>query len=202
MRWRRYDAAMRTTGVIPALVVVLVAACGSGSASSPAPSAIGGPAATGQPAVTDEPAGNGKVDCAKVKAAATQLLMIQFLAQLRTPDSVEQIRTKQFGNLDVDVFLAALHDLHALDSYPSPLGDPKAAIDFYESAGRAAQALLATDPDHPGRHRRLHPEDRHDPSVPEPSGRDRGSDGRRRLLSRPRAISGDASPVRRSFRPW
>jgi hypothetical protein len=136
---------MRTTGVILALLVVLVVACSSGTGSSPAPSAIGKPTATGKPAETSE-AGNGKVDCAKVKAAATQLLMIQFLAQLRTPDSVEQIRTKQFGNLDVDVFLAAMHDLHALDSYPSALGDPKAAIDFYESAGKAAQALLATDP--------------------------------------------------------
>jgi hypothetical protein len=137
---------MSIRSVVPVLLVVLVAACGSGTASSPAPSAIGSPAATGQPAATNEPAGNGKVDCAKVKTAATNLLMIQFLAQLRTPDSVEQIRTKQFGNLDVDAFLAAMHDLHALDSYPSALGDPKAAIDFYESAGKAAQALLANDP--------------------------------------------------------
>jgi hypothetical protein len=146
MRRRRYDAAMRTTGLIPALLVVLVAACGSSGGSSPGSSAIGSPPVTGQPAVTAEPAGNGKIDCAKVKTAATNLLMIQFLAQLRTPDSVEQIKTKQYGSLDLEVFLAAMHDLHALDASASPLGDPKAAIDFYEDAGKAAQALFATEP--------------------------------------------------------
>jgi hypothetical protein len=46
----------------------------------------------------------------------------------------------------LDTFLAGMHDLHALDSYSSPLGDPKAAIDFYEEAGKAAQVLFATDP--------------------------------------------------------
>jgi len=42
--------------------------------------------------------------------------------------------------------LGALQVLHALDSYSSPLGDPKAAIDTYEKAGEAAQVLFATEP--------------------------------------------------------
>ncbi len=72
--------------------------------------------------------------------------MVQLLAQLRTPDAIEAVRTKQIGNLDLDAFLAAMHTLHALDGRSSVLGDPKAAIDTYETAGKAAQVLFATDP--------------------------------------------------------
>jgi len=72
--------------------------------------------------------------------------MLQLLVQIRTPDSVEPVRSKSIGNLDLPVLLAALHTLHALDSYPSPSGDPKAAIDFYEAAATAAQVLFATNP--------------------------------------------------------
>lgn len=128
---------MRSRSVILALLVALLAACSSGS---------GGTASNANPSDTPVPAGNGKVDCATIKTAAQQLLMVQFLAQLKTPDTIEQIKTKQMGNLDLDAFLAGMHDLHALDAYSSPLGDPKAAIDFYEVAGTAAQALFATDP--------------------------------------------------------
>ncbi len=72
--------------------------------------------------------------------------MVQFLAQLTTPDTVEAVKTHQIGNLDLDKFLAAMHTLHALDSHPGVLGDPKAAIDVYEKAGKAAQVLFATEP--------------------------------------------------------
>jgi hypothetical protein len=138
---------MRVRLIIPALLVALLAACGSGGTASTAnPSATGGRAATGQPSRTAAPAANGKVDCTTITAAAQQLLMLQLLAQLRTPDGIEPIRTKQIGNLDLDAFLAGMHDLHALDPYSSPLGDSKAAIDFYEQAGKAAQVLFATDP--------------------------------------------------------
>ena len=121
--------------VLIALVIAVVVACGGGSKTSPGPTTA-----------TPVPAGNGQVDCVKVKAAAQELLSIQFLAQLKTADTIEQIKTKQIGNLDLDRFLAAMHDLHALDGYTSPLGDPKAAIDIYEGAGQAAQVLFATDP--------------------------------------------------------
>ena len=138
---------MRVRLVIPVLLVALVAACGgSGGKPSPQPAATGRQASSGQPSGTTAPAGDGKVDCTAINTAAQQLFMIQFLAQLKTPETVEQIRTKQMGNLDLDAFLAGLHDLHALDSYSSPLGDPKAAIDFYEKAGKAAQVLFAADP--------------------------------------------------------
>jgi hypothetical protein len=141
---------MRIRLVIPVLLVAVLAACGSGSnggAPTVTSSAAAGQAASGQPAAdTAAPAGNGNVDCAKITTAAQQLLMIQFLAQLKTPDTIESIKRKQIGNLDLDAFLAGMHELHALDSYASPLGDPKAAIDFYEEAGKAAQVLFATDP--------------------------------------------------------
>jgi hypothetical protein len=127
---------MRIRLVIPALLVALLAACSSGS----------GGTASNNPSASDAPAGNGNVDCATIRTAAQQLLSLQYLAQLRTPDTIEQIRTNQIGDLDLEVFLAGMDDLHALDSHASPLGDPKAAIDFYETAGKAAQVLFATDP--------------------------------------------------------
>ncbi len=130
---------MRTRFVIPILMVALVAACGGGSAgatSKPNPTSAG--TSTGHPA--------GQVDCAAIKTAAQQLLMTQFLAQLKTPDTIKSIKSKSIGNLDIPTFLAAMHELHALDSFSSPLGDPKAAIDFYENAGQAALVLFATEP--------------------------------------------------------
>ena len=71
---------------------------------------------------------------------------MQLLAQLKTPEGIAPIKAKQIGDLDLDAFLAAMKVLHALDPYASPLGDPKAAIDFYEKAGAAAKVLFATDP--------------------------------------------------------
>ena len=123
---------MRIKLVVPVLLVVLLAACGGGTASSGNP-----PASNGQA---------GTVDCAAIDTAAQQLLAVQFLAQLKTPDTIEAIKAKEIGNLDLDAFLAAMEDLHALDSFESPLGDPKAAIEVYETAGKAAKVLFATEP--------------------------------------------------------
>ena len=75
-----------------------------------------------------------------------QLLGVQLLAQLRSPDTAESIRDKAFGNLDLDAFLAAMDELHALDGQSSVLGDPKAAIEVYEEAAQAAKTLFDTDP--------------------------------------------------------
>jgi hypothetical protein len=135
----RYDVAMKSRLVSPALLVALLAGCGGA-----APNA--NPSGTGPRSGTPVPGGNGTVDCTTIKAAAQDLLMIQFLAQLKNPETIESIRTQQIGGLDLDKFLASMHDLHALDSYASPLGDPKAAIDVYEKAGKAAQVLFATKP--------------------------------------------------------
>jgi hypothetical protein len=132
---------MRIRLVIPALVVALVAGCGGGGSASNA-----NPSTQGQQSGTTTPGGNGQVDCAAIKTAGQQMLAIQFLAQLRNPDTIESIRTGQIGGLDLDKFLAAMNELHVLDAYPSPLGDPKAAIDLYEKAGKAAQVLFATSP--------------------------------------------------------
>ena len=132
---------MRTRLVIPALLVALLAACGSASAPSNA-----NPGSTGQQPGVSAPAGGGQVDCAAIKTATQQLLAVQFLAQLRNPDTIESIKTGQIGGLDLDKFLVAMNDLHALDSFSSPLGDPKAAIEVYEKAGKAAQVLFATEP--------------------------------------------------------
>lgn len=120
---------MRTRLVTAALALAVLTGCGSGST----------------PSGTPKP-GGGSVDCAAIKTAAQQLLAVQFLAQLRNPDTIESIRTGQIGGLDLDKFLAGMNDLHALDSFSSPLGDPKAAIEVYEKAGKAAQVLFATEP--------------------------------------------------------
>lgn len=130
---------MRIKLVLLLLVAGLLAACSSGgTASSSNPSATDGQASTGQ--------GSGSVDCDKINTAAQQLLAIQFLAQLKNPDTIQSIKTKSIGNLDLDAFLAAMHDLHALDSHASALGDPKPAIEVYETAAKAAKVLFATDP--------------------------------------------------------
>jgi hypothetical protein len=118
------------------LAVAFIAGCGGGNA--------GATSKPNPPATGSQPA--GQVDCAAIKTAAQQLLAIQLLAQLKTPDAIASIKAKQIGNLDLDAFLAAMKTLHALDSHASPLGDPKAAIDFYETAGKAALVLFATSP--------------------------------------------------------
>jgi hypothetical protein len=133
---------MRIRLIVPVVLVVVLAACGGGATASQ-PNAS---APAGQASSTPAPAGNGKVDCAAIKTAAQELLSVQLLAQLTTPDAIASIKAKQIGSLDLDTFLAAMHTLHALDSYSSVLGDPKAAIDFYEKAGAAAKVLFATDP--------------------------------------------------------
>lgn len=130
---------MQTRLVAPILMLILLAGCGGASPGGSAkPGPTGGQAPTGKPA--------GQVDCAAINTAGQQLLAIQFLAQLKTPDTIESIKNKQIGSLDLDAFLAAMQVLHSLDAYPSVLGDPKAAIDFYEKAGKAALVLFATEP--------------------------------------------------------
>ena len=128
---------MKTRLVTPLLMIALLAGCGGaspGATSQP----TGGQSSTGQPP--------GQVDCAAIEEAGKQLVGIQLMAQLTNPDTVASIRDKQIGNLDLDAMLAALAVLHALDGYSSPLGDPKAAIDDYEKAARAAKELFATEP--------------------------------------------------------
>ena len=134
---------MQIKRAIPAaLFIVLLAACGGTStASNPNPPAAT-QAATGQ---ASAPAG-GKVDCPALKTAAVELLAVQLLAQLKSPDTIASIKSKSIGNLDPDKFLAAMQTLHALDPYKSALGDPKPAIDAYEKAATAAKVLFATDP--------------------------------------------------------
>ncbi|MEO5703833.1 MAG: hypothetical protein ABIZ52_05550 [Candidatus Limnocylindrales bacterium] len=130
---------MRTRLFMPLLALIILAGCGGASpGATTKPGGPGGQTATSKP--------GGAVDCAAIKTAAQQLLAVQLLAQLKTPDTVESIKSKAIGNLDLDAFLAAMAVLHALDAYPSVLGDPKAAIDFYEKAGKAAKVLFATDP--------------------------------------------------------
>lgn len=132
-------APMRTKLAISTLMLVLVAGCGGGAGptTKPNPQATSG-ASTTQP--------GGQVDCAAIKKAGEQLIAIQFLAQLKTPETIASIKNKEIGNLDLDAFLAAMKVLHALDGYASMLGDPKTALDFYEKAGKAALVLFATEP--------------------------------------------------------
>ena len=71
---------MKTNLAISIVLAAAVAACGG----------AGGPGSTakGQPGATQQQ-GGGKVDCTKLKAAAAQLISIQLLAQLTTPESIE-----------------------------------------------------------------------------------------------------------------
>lgn len=135
---------MRKRLVLPALLVALLTACSSNGGASSGPSSNTQPSASaGQASTGGQP---GTLDCTAINTAAQELIMVQFLAQLTTPDTAEAVKTHQIGNLDLDKFLAAMHELHALDSHPGVLGDPKPAIDFYEKAGNAAKVLFATDP--------------------------------------------------------
>ena len=136
---------MRTRLLTPILFIVLVAACSSGGgAASTATPAAPGQTAAGQPADSAAPAGNGSVDCTKVKAALAKIIVsVQLLAQIHDPAAVEALKSKTIGNVDPDEFLAALADLHALDGQTSVMGDPKAAVDAYEAAGQAAKTLFA-----------------------------------------------------------
>ncbi len=121
----------------PLLMIALLAACG-GTRPVGTSQPTGGQASTAQPP--------GQVDCAAIEEAGKQLVGIQLMAQLTNPEAVASIRDKQIGNFDPDAMLAALAVLHALDGYSSPLGDPKAAIDYYEKAATAAKELFATEP--------------------------------------------------------
>ena len=55
-------------------------------------------------------------------------------------------RARRLATSIPDEFLAALHDLHALDGQTSVMGDPRAAIDACAEAGQAAKTLFATKP--------------------------------------------------------
>ena len=99
---------MRTKLVLPILMMALLAACGGSS-----PGATTKPGATTNPAATSQ--AGGKVDCAAITTAAQQLIAVQFLAQLKTPDAIASMKAKTIGNLDLDAFLAGMQTLHALD---------------------------------------------------------------------------------------
>ena len=139
--------AMRSTLLSFALVAVLAAACGSaGGASTSNPSSAAASSAASQAAAsTAAGGGTGKVNCSSLKDAGAQLIIgAQVLAQLRTPETVQGVKDKTIGgDFDPDKFIAAMQQLHALDSVNSPLGDQKAAIDAYIKAAQAAKTLLA-----------------------------------------------------------
>jgi hypothetical protein len=131
---------MRIRLLVTIFLVCLVAACGGGAGATNT--------ATSKPVAgkTATPPPRGPVDCEAIAAAAGKLVGIQLLAQLSSPATVEAIRSQQTGGLDLDVMLDALDDLHALDAYASPLGEPKAAIEVYEKAATAAKDLFEMEP--------------------------------------------------------
>ena len=123
---------------VPSLVIVLASlvACGG---------AVPGGTSTTQTTTKATTPQSGSVDCAAMKTAGEQLLGIQLLAQMTTPETVASIKDKEIGNLDPDKLLAALATLHALDNVSSPLGDAKAAIEVYEKSAEAAKVLFAKE---------------------------------------------------------
>ena len=106
--------AMNLSRALPALLVLTLAACGGSPAAIASPSIANGQSAAAQPAASGATGGAGTVDCASLKTAAQQMTMLQLLVQIRTPDSVEPVRSKSIGNLDLPVLLAALHTLLSL----------------------------------------------------------------------------------------
>src|SRR5690242_14334248 len=104
---------MKTRLALPLAFALLLAACGGAT----------GPGSTAKGTTATQKPAAGSVDCAKLKTAAAQLIGIQLLTQLTTPESIATI--KSLGNLDLDKMLSALGDLHALDSVSSPLGNAK-----------------------------------------------------------------------------
>jgi len=152
MRTRRHAA------VLLVGFALVLAACGGGSSdagSSDGASGSGAKSTTtptsydsgsGSDSGSDSGSKGGKVDCAEIKTAAQQLLSIQLLAQLNSPENVAAVKDGTIGNYDSAAFLDGMKTLHQLDGYSSPLGDPKAAIDAYEAAAQQAQTLLDADP--------------------------------------------------------
>lgn len=131
------SAALRRRVLALLAVAVLVAACGAGAPGGAASAgAASGPAASSA----------AKPNCAALKKAASQLAVgVQLLAQMRSPQTVEAVKDKVVGDFDPDTFIAALQQLHAVDSPTAPLGNPKTAIDNYIAAAQSAKTLLAKD---------------------------------------------------------
>ncbi len=140
------------SGVVAAVFVVsslLGLACGekkaadkessvtTGGSAQPAPTA----ASDKPPAAKPPAAGSAAVDCAALIAAGKKLVGIQLMAQVKTPDSVANMKKERGLRVDTDLTLAALGTLHGLDGR----GDAKDAIDFYENATREYAKLLAND---------------------------------------------------------
>jgi hypothetical protein len=141
---------MRTNRHAAALLVgfaLLLAACGGGSsdAASSDGGDGGGTSTTAAPS-SDSGSKGGDVDCDEITDAAQQLISIQLLAQLDSPETVEQIKSNQIGALNLDSFIAGMETLHQLDGYAGPLGDPQAAIDLYIDAAKQAQTLFDANP--------------------------------------------------------
>ena len=147
---------MRTrlaTVSVLAAAAILLAGCGGGGSSDSSKSDGGsGTTATtkADTGSTDSGgsgggSGKGDVNCAAVKEAAQSLISVQLLAQIKDPQSVADLKSKTFGNLDLKKFAADMKVLHQLDNSSGPLGDPKAAIDVYERAAKDAQALFDAD---------------------------------------------------------
>ena len=147
MAWPGRLRAMRSTLLTFALVAVLAAACGSagGSSTSNPSSAAASSAASQAAPSTAAGGGSGKINCSSLKDATAQLLIgAQVLAQLRTPETIQALKDGTVGpDFDPDKFIAAMQQLHVLDSVSSPLGDQKTAIDAYIAAAQGAKALLA-----------------------------------------------------------
>ena len=137
---------MRTTPAHDPLGAVLLAACsGGGTASTAKPPTV--PAQTAAAPADSAAAGGGSVDCTAVKAALAKIIVsVQLLAQMRDPAGVDAVKSKTIGDFDPDEFLAALHDLHALDGQTSVMGDPKAAIDAYEEGARPRRPCSLPSP--------------------------------------------------------
>jgi len=125
--------------ITPVLVAVSLALVGC---SSPTSSPVG-------PAPTDTAHGTGgtSIDCTVLKAPsiADYIVGIQVLAQLRSQDSVDLIKSGTLA-YDPTVMESTLTALKALAGHGVPgLGDPGPDVDFFLGANSLAKDILATD---------------------------------------------------------
>jgi hypothetical protein len=134
------------------LIVLVLAACSGDDSGSSAAGDGGSDGVTTTTASSSDDGGgsdgsgtdgSGDVDCDAIdEANAAFIVPVQLLAQVRDPVTFESVKSGTVGNLDIDAFLAAVDEMHALDDVETPLGDPKEALDVYEAAGDKMKELL------------------------------------------------------------
>ena len=132
--------ARTSTALVAVTLAVILAGCSSPAATTGGTQAGSTPAAT-TPA--SDGGGGGSVDCTALSGdnGATYTVGIQFLAQMRSQDTVDMIKNGTV-TYDPDVMGGILTKLKALDGH-GVLGDPGKDLDVFIAANDKARDILA-----------------------------------------------------------